>query len=124
MAKSSLTNEAPDKERGQDSITAASLDDVSKQIVDKTNEEAGAARGAGELEKWNRPRINIYRYLATLYSFVIMGMNDAAYGLETFYDVNYTVISLVFLGGWYFLYCFGMFGESMSQEQKGLTAYI
>lgn len=82
MAKSSLTNEAPDEERGQDSITAASLDDVSKQIVDKTNEEAGAARGAGELEKWNRPRINIYRYLATLYSFVIMGMNDAAYGVS------------------------------------------
>lgn len=26
--------------------------------------------------------INIYRYLATLLSFVVMGMNDAAYGVS------------------------------------------
>ncbi|TVY16730.1 hypothetical protein LARI1_G004638 [Lachnellula arida] len=81
MAKSPRTNEAPDEETGQDSITAASLDDASKQIVEKTKEKVGAVQGAGGLEKWNRPRINIYRYLATLYSFVIMGMNDAAYGV-------------------------------------------
>ena len=59
----------------------------------------------------------MYRYLATLFTFVIMGMNDAAYGvsftsgrersywhiqalipyLEPYYNVTYTVISLVFL---------------------------
>ncbi|TVY32747.1 Bypass of stop codon protein, partial [Lachnellula subtilissima] len=89
--------EAPDEETGQDSITATSLNDVAKQIVEKTKEKADAVQGTGGLEQWNKPRIDIYRYLATLYSFVIMGMNDAAYGLETFYDVNYTIISLVFL---------------------------
>lgn len=34
------------------------------------------------LERWNKPQINVYRYLATLYSFIIMGMNDAAYGVS------------------------------------------
>lgn len=35
------------------------------------------------LEKWNTPRINLYRYLSALFSFIIMGMNDAAYGVST-----------------------------------------
>ena len=44
----------------------------------------------------------MYRVFATFWSFVIMGMNDATYGplipyLETYYNLSYTVISLVFL---------------------------
>lgn len=55
-----------------------------------------------ELETWNLPRINMWRVFATFWSFVIMGMNDAAYGplipyLETYYDLSYTVVALVFL---------------------------
>jgi hypothetical protein len=55
-----------------------------------------------QLQKWNSPRINMWRCLATFYSFIILGANDGAYGalipyLETYYHVNYTVISLVFL---------------------------
>jgi hypothetical protein len=34
------------------------------------------------LEQWNKPRINLYRYFATLYSFIVMGMNDSAYGVR------------------------------------------
>ncbi|KAK5165454.1 uncharacterized protein LTR77_008983 [Saxophila tyrrhenica] len=54
------------------------------------------------VESWNNPRINIYRLAATFWAFVIMGMNDATYGaiipyLETYYDLPYTVVSLVFL---------------------------
>ncbi|KKY25005.1 putative mfs transporter [Phaeomoniella chlamydospora] len=54
------------------------------------------------LQRWNNPRINMWRCFATFYSFIILGTNDSAYGalipyLETYYDVNYTVISLVFL---------------------------
>ncbi len=54
------------------------------------------------LQKWNSPRINLWRCLATFYSFIILGANDGAYGalipyLETYYKINYTVISLVFL---------------------------
>ncbi len=55
-----------------------------------------------QLQKWNSPRLNMWRCLATFYSFTILGANDAAYGalipyLETWYRVNYTVISLIFL---------------------------
>lgn len=31
-------------------------------------------------ELWNEPRINAYRYFSSLYAFMAMGMNDAAYG--------------------------------------------
>ena len=34
------------------------------------------------LEQWNHPRPNMYRYFAALYSFIIMGMNDAASGVS------------------------------------------
>ena len=34
-------------------------------------------------QKWNNPRANIYRFSTTLYSFIIMGMNDGATGVRT-----------------------------------------
>lgn len=33
------------------------------------------------LEKWNSPRHNIPRLMATFWSFVVSGANDAAYGV-------------------------------------------
>ncbi|KAJ4341916.1 hypothetical protein N0V95_007101 [Ascochyta clinopodiicola] len=53
-------------------------------------------------ERWNYPKANIYRTFATLFAFMIMGANDAAYGaiipyLEEYYHLNYIVVSLVFL---------------------------
>jgi len=32
-------------------------------------------------EKWNEPRINFWRVLATFYSFIVVGANDGAYGV-------------------------------------------
>lgn len=34
------------------------------------------------LEKWNQPRVNIHRTFATFWSFLVMGANDAAYGVS------------------------------------------
>jgi len=34
------------------------------------------------IERWNHPKINIQRTLATFFAFVIMGANDAAYGVS------------------------------------------
>lgn len=34
-------------------------------------------------EKWNFPRQNIARLMATFWSFVVSGANDAAYGVRT-----------------------------------------
>lgn len=55
-----------------------------------------------QIEKWNYPRINMYRFPAVLWAFTVAGMNDATYGaiipyLEEYYQLSYTIISLVFL---------------------------
>ncbi|KAF5011492.1 hypothetical protein FDECE_2411 [Fusarium decemcellulare] len=54
-----------------------------------------------ELEHWNSPRINAYRYYVTNLSFLIMGMNDGCLGallpyIETYYSINYTIVSTLF----------------------------
>lgn len=33
-----------------------------------------------ELERWNQPRVNRGRYLATVFGLAVMGMNDACVG--------------------------------------------
>ncbi|KAL1955161.1 hypothetical protein VTO42DRAFT_8976 [Malbranchea cinnamomea] len=53
-------------------------------------------------QTWKNPRINFWRFVASNYSFVILGINDGAYGalipyLEEYYNISYTVVSLVFL---------------------------
>ncbi|KAB8071885.1 major facilitator superfamily domain-containing protein [Aspergillus leporis] len=56
-----------------------------------------------QAERWNHPRSNILKTAATYWSFLVMGMNDAAYGLESYYNLSYTIVSLVFfspLGGY------------------------
>jgi hypothetical protein len=35
------------------------------------------------VERWNHPDVNIYRTFATLFAFMIMGANDAAYGVSS-----------------------------------------
>lgn len=36
------------------------------------------------LQKWNEPRINMWRVFATYFSFFVFGMNDGAYGVSFF----------------------------------------
>ncbi|KAF6795362.1 major facilitator superfamily transporter [Colletotrichum musicola] len=55
-----------------------------------------------ELERWNYPKANVARIGFAFVSFIIAGMNDAAVGalipyLETYYDLSYTIVSLIFL---------------------------
>ncbi|TKA33749.1 hypothetical protein B0A50_00585 [Salinomyces thailandicus] len=54
------------------------------------------------IETWRSPSGNMYKLFATFWAFTIMGMNDATYGaiipyLETYYDLSYIVVSLIFL---------------------------
>ncbi|PKY00234.1 MFS general substrate transporter [Aspergillus campestris IBT 28561] len=54
------------------------------------------------LPRWNHPRSNIFRVFTTLWVFLVMGANDAAYGallpyLEEYYNITYMIVSLVFL---------------------------
>ncbi|CAI7676441.1 unnamed protein product [Penicillium pancosmium] len=54
----------------------------------RTDSSETSHDGFAALEKWNEPRINAYRSFATFWSFLVMGANDAAYGV---------IVSLVFL---------------------------
>lgn len=54
------------------------------------------------LESWNRPKRNIFALVGTYISFFVLGMNDATPGplipyLERYYDLTYTIVSLIFL---------------------------
>ncbi|KKZ63973.1 hypothetical protein EMCG_01727 [[Emmonsia] crescens] len=75
-------------------VDAASLSHCS---ASNTFEDATLSITSNPPERWNFPTRNVFRFLATNYSFIVLGINDAAYGLETYYNVSYTVISLVFL---------------------------
>jgi len=51
-----------------------------------TDEESVPGPGLGTVaevkERWNYPRTNIPRVSACFYSFIVMGANDAAYGVS------------------------------------------
>lgn len=49
-------------------------------------ESNSETEGFSALEKWNHPRINMFRLFATLWSFLVMGANDAAYGVSAALD--------------------------------------
>ncbi|KAI8652232.1 MFS domain-containing protein [Fusarium keratoplasticum] len=53
-------------------------------------------------ERWNYPKGNVGKLVFTFLSSIIAGMNDSAVGalipsLEAYYDISYTIISLIFL---------------------------
>ncbi|KAH7121757.1 major facilitator superfamily domain-containing protein [Dactylonectria estremocensis] len=55
-----------------------------------------------QVEKWNYPKGNSAKLGFAFLSFIIAGMNDGAVGalipyLEKYYDLSYTVVSLIFL---------------------------
>lgn len=78
-----------DEENPPDSITSTPVQDEVKQIPNaisgahSKDETQSPVTESSTLERWNEPRINMYRYFTTLYTFVIMGMNDAAYGVSS-----------------------------------------
>lgn len=71
---------------------AANKETVSNPVEDNTrhiNEEAKehddvltSDPDPDRLERWNSSGTNIFRYFASLFSFIVMGMNDAAYGVS------------------------------------------
>ncbi|KAI1624515.1 major facilitator superfamily domain-containing protein [Exophiala viscosa] len=72
------------------------------ESTSKPSRSPSATEQPPQLQKWNSSRVNTFRTFATLFSFFVLGLNDAAYGalipyLEEWYNVNYTIISLVFL---------------------------
>lgn len=96
--------------------------------------------GAAHLQRWNFPRINMFRCFATFWSFICLGANDGAYGalipyLEKYYGINYTIVSLVFLSPIVGYTCsalsnnaihmrFGQRGVAVIMSGSHLVAYI
>ena len=84
-----------DGEARKDDITSFSLEDGAKGPVSGGGEQElqKPVTDTPELEIWNKPSINMWRYFATLYTFVIMGMNDAAYGVSPCSSSNHLMIA-------------------------------
>ncbi|KAL2135616.1 hypothetical protein VTI74DRAFT_7763 [Chaetomium olivicolor] len=70
---------------------------------DATDEEPGPTPAQPpQLQRWNETVADVFRFLSTIYCFILMGMTDGAVGallpyIETYYTISYTVVSLVFL---------------------------
>ncbi|KAI9889925.1 MAG: hypothetical protein M1814_004648 [Vezdaea aestivalis] len=67
-----------------------------------SNEAIAPPHAVDVIPQWNHPKINTYRTLATFFSFIVMGANDAVYGaiipsLEREYSISYLIVSLIFL---------------------------
>lgn len=67
-------------EEKKDSVTTTSGDNETG--LQGEGDTPGSRSPQETLERWNDTRINVFRYLATLFSFIILGMSDAAYGVS------------------------------------------
>ncbi|RYC63800.1 hypothetical protein CHU98_g2423 [Xylaria longipes] len=91
--------------------------------------------GTDVKERWNYPRTNTRRVGACFYSFLVMGANDSAYGLQEFYHLSYIIISLIFLSPFvgytlaavlnnFFHTRFGRRGVALVASCSHLVAYV
>ena len=56
--------------------------DKAKEIDDPVESlPSPTTQADAPLERWNSPRINLYKTSAAFWSFIVMGANDAAYGV-------------------------------------------
>ncbi|KAK0635121.1 major facilitator superfamily domain-containing protein [Bombardia bombarda] len=104
---SSLQDPDQYPEKLESTSASASASASATGAANASDEEAAIPPPAAVevLQKWNEPRINTYRFLAANYSFIILGMSDGVIGvstnihpqIETYYNISYTVVSLVFL---------------------------
>ena len=77
----------PETDTTRESVRSLSVEEQPRHTVGDTKEQLKSpvtetGTEAEKLERWNKSPINIYRFSAALYSFVIMGMNDGAYGVS------------------------------------------
>ena len=82
MSTTKAIDRTPGVYHSGDSISSQTVEERPKQNIDGGGEEFQIPMTPdGSLQRWNDSRINIYRYLGANFSFIIMGMNDAAYGV-------------------------------------------
>ncbi len=54
-----------------------------RQSADERVSLPSSPTGEEELQTWNHPSVNFWRTCAAFWCFVVMGANDAAYGVST-----------------------------------------
>jgi hypothetical protein len=82
MTSSAVTTLTVNEENEKDIIFSRPNDNSGEAVEDTKEEGQDPPDESTKLERWNHPRINMYRYLTTLLCFINMGMNDAAYGVS------------------------------------------
>ncbi|KAE9367297.1 MFS transporter-like protein [Stipitochalara longipes BDJ] len=100
MASQTILQEPSSSSFELQSLPASKSPKKNPEITDL--EQSPPSTAVEALQKWNSPRINMFRVFATYWSFFVTGMNDGSYGalvphLEKYYDLSYTVVSLIFL---------------------------
>ncbi|KAK6199138.1 hypothetical protein LQW54_010057 [Pestalotiopsis sp. IQ-011] len=65
--------------------------------ADEDDELPPPSTATSTVQRWNYPRSNIPKVGACFWSFAVMGANDAAYGIEQYYNLTYLIVSLIFL---------------------------
>jgi hypothetical protein len=65
-------------------VVLQAVDDTEKSQSPPSDEEAGnKPQQESPLVRWNESPLTVYRFLTTLFSFIVMGMNDGAVGVST-----------------------------------------
>jgi len=84
--------EMPSYKQQEPTKTTAPVDPVVRTVGNRSNQAGRSLHETTDelptvspptevVPEWNHPRINVYRTLAAFWSFIVLGMNDAAYGV-------------------------------------------
>lgn len=90
----------PNSSRKMDESIIPARDPEKVDLSEETTDEEASVPPLQQ--RWNQSATNIFRFLGTIYAFILMGMTDGAVGallpyIETYYSISYTAVSLVFL---------------------------
>ena len=77
----SILGRIPRKVKGAGRTQVQATETSTLQREDRNESLPSPSVAFEELPRWNYPKINMYRTFATFWSFIVMGANDAAYGV-------------------------------------------
>ena len=79
---SSILGRIPRKVHSKDRSQVAASESRARQAEDRNETLPPPSVVVEEPLRWNSPKINAFRTFATFWSFIIMGLNDGAYGVS------------------------------------------
>ena len=71
-----------DPEKLEPALASDSKANTTDEEIGPVADDQAAEPHAEIKQKWNYPRQNTYRFLTTIFSFIVMGMNDGAVGVS------------------------------------------